>query len=365
MASTDHSPGEDFQARLERLASIVEHSYDAIVGKSLDGIVTDWNPAAERTYGWTSEEMVGHSIKAIFPDDRLHEYEEIIAKLRRGEEVGTYETERKRKDGSRFPVLVTVSPIRNKDGHIVGGSKVARDLTNVRRAETAEALVRARDEFLAIASHELRTPVASLSGFVQLLMRRKARGTLTDAQLDHALHQIFDGAHRLTNLVDQLLDLSRIESGQLRLDMERVDLATVTDRVVQGYRLNGAMPVTVQTSGDATVQADPLRMEQVVRNLVDNAIKYSPDGTPVDVGVDRVNGEVRLAVRDRGLGVPEAERERIFERFHRAHVDYAQGMGIGLYLTRQIVEQHGGRIYHEHAPGGGAQFIVTLPSAEQ
>src|SRR5919202_3440707 len=178
--SGEHLPGEDDRARVERLAAIFEHTTDAIVGKTLEGIVTDWNPAAERIYGWPAVEAIGRNLEFIFPPDRKEELADILAALRRGEEVGPYETVRIRKDGSLFPALGTLSPIRDRTGQVIAGSKTALDLSSLRRRDVAEEALRLRDEFLATVSHDLQQPLTTIRGQAQVLRRQLQQGGQVD-----------------------------------------------------------------------------------------------------------------------------------------------------------------------------------------
>jgi signal transduction histidine kinase len=235
------------------------------------------------------------------------------------------------------------------------------------RAEIAERL-RAealRDEFLSVAAHELKTPLTSLRGFAQLLMRQLDRDEIPDpVRLRQALSAIDQQSAKLARLVNQLLDVSRIEAGRLALDRKVADVVGIVEDVVATARVNTFRhDFVVRAPSAALALVDPLRLEQVVRNLVDNAIKYSPDGGPIEIEVAKRREEgVRITVSDRGLGVPKASRARIFDRFHQAHPGHAfGGMGLGLYISRQIVELHGGRIEAEFPPEGGTRMVVVVP----
>ncbi len=228
----------------------------------------------------------------------------------------------------------------------------------------AEAL---RDEFLSIAAHELKTPLTSLRGFAQLLVRQLDKDETPDPmRLRQALSAIDQQSSKLARLVNQLLDVSRIDAGRLRLERKVADVVGIVEDVVATARVNSFRhEFTVRAPSGALALVDPLRLEQVFRNLVDNAIKYSPDGGPISIEVDknREAGVVRVAVTDRGLGVPPEHRGRIFDRFHQAHPERAiGGMGLGLYISRQIVELHGGRIEAEYPDEGGTRLVVTIPS---
>ncbi len=230
----------------------------------------------------------------------------------------------------------------------------------------AEEALNARDEFLSVAAHELRTPITSLRLYSQHLLRRL--GTGDGLEPDHIKRslEVFDvQTVRLTRLVSQLLDVSRIEAGRLQLSTEAVDLVALVEGVVDRTRLQtGDREIRVETPAAAPADLDPLRIEQVVTNLVDNAVKYSPNPLPIEVTLrDRGPGEWELAVRDYGPGVAAEQRERIFDRFYQADVQqHNPGLGLGLYVTRQIVELHGGTLSAEFPDGGGSRFVVRLPA---
>lgn len=230
----------------------------------------------------------------------------------------------------------------------------------------AENALRTRDQFLSIASHELRTPLASLSGRAQLALRRVARsGAMDEARVTRAFQEIKSQADKLARLIDQLLDVSRIEGGRLALDLGEVALAPFLEQIVDLARSRAESHVLRWSIDDdeLTVMADALRLEQVLTNLLDNAVKYSPDHGAIDVSARSAGqGWIELSVRDHGLGIPVDRRAHIFERFYQAHEQgYRSGMGLGLFICRQIVELHGGEIRAEFPRDGGTRFVVTLP----
>jgi signal transduction histidine kinase len=236
--------------------------------------------------------------------------------------------------------------------------RLQREVTERRRAEEA------RDEFLSVAAHELKTPLTGLKGFAQLLGRQVQANEMPDpGRLGQALGAIDRQATKLSRLVSQLLDVSRIDAGRLVLDPRPTDVVGLVRSATESARV-GAGDRSLEVEGPASLLAvvDPLRLEQVVTNLIDNAIKYSPGGGRVAIDVSRTGNEVLVAVRDHGLGVPPEHRERIFERFHQAHTEHRLGgMGLGLYISRQIVELHHGRLTAEFPDDGGTRVIVTLP----
>ena len=249
--------------------------------------------------------------------------------------------------------------------------------------EKAEAAVRAREEFLSIAAHELKTPITTIMGRAQLDLRRLGRGgTVAPEDLTDTLETIVQQARRMTVLTTHLLDVTRLERGELPLHERETDLVALARGVADAMPLDRARhSVTLRAPEKLIVWVDPMRMEQVVTNLLDNATRYSPQGGAIDVTLEAVNGGsagsgetwARVTVRDHGVGVPEVERERVFDRFHRAHAVAGNagwalgGLGLGLYITRQVVEQHGGTIVCERPADGdsGTAFVVTLPCGQR
>ena len=222
------------------LAAIVDSSDDAIVSKDLNSIVTSWNAAAEAMFGFSADEMIGKSIRLLIPDDRQQEEDHVLARIRRGERVEHYETIRRRKDGTLLPVSLTVSPILNQDGTVVGASKIARDITERKRAEEerqrlltiARDASRLKDEFLATLSHELRTPLNAILGYLRMMQA----GLLTGDKQVRAIDTVLRNATSLTQIVEDVLDVSRIISGKLRIELQLVDLSQIIHDAVETMR---------------------------------------------------------------------------------------------------------------------------------
>ncbi len=364
-----------------RLAAIVDSSDDAIVGKTLEGVITSWNRAAERIFGWTAAEAVGRHITFIIPPERHAEEEQVLARLCRGETVDHFESIRVTKDGRRLTISLTVSPIKDGNGRIVGASKVARDVSERRHLEDertrllareqqarmeAEALNRAKDEFLATASHELRTPLNTIFGWARMLQS----GEMDEAARRRAINAIVRAASAQAKLVEDLIDLSRVATGRMRLDFVSVDLKTLINAALEAVRPAAmakqiALGVTLDPAVTAIAGA-PDRLQQVVWNLVMNAVKFTPRGGQVQVTLRQSVGDVEIVVTDTGEGIAPEVLPYVFEAFRqedssctRAH----SGLGLGLALVRHLVELHGGRVRAQSAGKGlGTTLTVTLPT---
>ena len=539
----DISQRADGAAAINRLAAIVESSDDAIISKDLDGIIASWNRAAERMFGYTADEAIGRSVRMLIPDDLQPEEDVVLAKIRAGEKIDHYETVRKRKDGTTLAVSLTVSPIRNDQGHIIGASKIARDITertrllaaahehagntgklsevgavvastldretivqkvtdiareltraefgaffynvtdpdtgdaymlytlsgapreafaqyphpratalfgptffgegpvrladvkqdprygqnapyfgmppghlavrsylavpvkglagnvlgglffghsqvgifteqherlavgvaswasvaleNARLYEDAQAANRMKDEFLAVLSHELRTPLNAILGYARLL-----RGGLLPAdKATRGLETLERNAAWLTQIVEDVLDVSRIVSGKIRLDVQPVELPIIIDNAVATIQpAADAKGVRVQALVDPSVghvSGDPNRLQQVVWNLVSNAVKFTPKFGRVQLRLERVNSHVEIAVSDSGIGIRPEFLPYVFERFRQADAGptrKAGGLGLGLAIVRHIVEMHGGTVdATSEGEGKGSTFRVRLP----
>src|ERR1700678_3109668 len=377
-----------------RLAAIVDNSDDAIVGKDLSSIITSWNQGAQRIFGYTAEEMIGTSIMRLIPSDRQGEEEEILAHLRRGGRFDHFETVRVTKDGRKIDVSLTISPIKDASGQVVGASKIARDITNRKLAEAAlreaqqtaeaanadkarlleservareevERASRIKDEFLATLSHELRTPLNAVLGWVTILRARQ----LLDQELTQGLEAIDRNARVQAQIIEDLLDMSRIISGKVRLDVQPLDLPAVVLEAIETMRTSAsAKGVRLQTVIDPlndSVFGDPSRLQQIFWNLLSNAIKFTPKGGRVQVVLERVNSHVEVSVIDTGEGISPDFLPYVFNRFQQADASTTRrhgGLGLGLAIVKNLVELHGGNVRAKSdGIGKGATFTVNLP----
>jgi len=542
-------PPESPDIAARRLAAIVASSDDAIVSKDLNGIVTSWNSGAERLFGYTAEEMIGRSIRTIIPQDRQHEEDETLAKIRRRDLVDHFETIRVRKNGTLVPISLSVSPILDADGTVIGASKIARDISvrkeieterarllalaqehahvterlnqvgrtvvaaldqktvvqavtdaateltgaefgaffynvenpqggsymlyalsgasmeqfskfphprataifkptfegdgivrlddvtedprfgqnppyygmpaghlpvrsylavpvigrlkevigglffghatpgvfkekherlaigmsvwaavaleNARLYASAQDASRLKDEFLATLSHELRTPLNAIVGYTRMMRS----GLVTGEKATRALETVDRNANALTQIVEDVLDVSRIIAGKIRLNVRPVDLPKVVDEALESIRpaadARGVRLEVVLDPRAGPVSGDPERLQQVVWNLVSNAVKFTPRGGRVQVRVGRIDSVIEIVVSDTGIGIPVSFLPHVFERFRQADGGISRergGLGLGLAIVRHLAEMHGGTVsVASGGEGQGATFRVRLP----
>jgi PAS domain S-box-containing protein len=362
------------------LAQIVDSSDDAILSKSLEGTITSWNHAAERMFGWNADEAIGESITLIIPPELRDEETMILSRLRQGQRIEHFETIRVAKDGRRLNVSLTVSPVRNKYGEIIGASKIARNITSRVRAEEersillaseraarerAEAASRAKDEFVAMISHEIRSPLNAIMGWSQMLRQ----GTLDQTATKNALESIERNARAQAQLVSDLLDISRVITGKLRINARPVDITTALDSALEAIRpAADARQITIAVEREpyaTVVTGDTDRLQQVFWNLLSNAVKFTPRNGRVEIKIARSDSQLGITVSDTGAGISPEFLPFIFERFTQADTTTARkhaGLGLGLAIVRHIVELHGGTISAEsEGVGKGTSFHISLP----
>jgi PAS domain S-box-containing protein len=350
------------------LAAIVESSDDAIVSKTLDGIITSWNRGAERLFGYTPEEAIGRPVTILIPPDRLDEETMILARLRRGERIEHFETVRVAKDGRLIDISISISPVRDEAGTIVGASKVARDISLQKKVQREQQEADARkNEFLALLAHELRNPLGPIRHAVKIL---RARAPSQD-ELTWATNIIDRQTEHMTRLVEDLLDVSRITRGTIELRRERVDVAAILTAAVEAgsalmERHHHQLKVTAP-SQPLYVEGDITRLTQVVANLLDNAAKYTDPGGKVWLSGEREGDMAVIRVKDSGIGIPSEVLPRIFDMFTQAGLGLERsqgGLGVGLALVERLVKLHGGTVAaYSGGTGQGSQFTIKLPVA--
>jgi PAS domain S-box-containing protein len=366
-------PPSDAQLLRNLLASVVESSDDAIITKTLDGIITSWNASAARILGYAEHEAIGRPVTMLIPPERLNEETAILENLRAGRRIEHYETVRVRKDGRRIDVSLTISPVRDASGRLTGASKILRDVT-ARKAlmdreraarEQAERFNASKDEFLATLSHELRTPLNAILGWSQMLRR----GDVPAAEVAKGMEVIERNVRLQTQLVDDLLDMSRIVSGQMRLDVQTIMPLPFVQNAVESLRplaeSKGLRLDMLLDPAAGPVSGDPNRLQQVVWNLVANAIKFTPQGGRIQVVLERVNSHIEINVVDTGIGISPELLPRVFDRFIQADSSPTRrhaGLGLGLAIVRHIVGMHGGQVNAKSSGlGQGSTFRVQLP----
>jgi len=368
----DHRPDEHtFQLLVD---AVVDYAIYLI---SPDGRVQSWNRGAERIKGYRADQIIGQPISVFYtPEDAAAGRP--AHNLRAAIEHGhfTEQAWRVRKDGTRFWADIVLTPLRDEQGALTGFAKVTRDLTERRASEeherqlaverearsAAEGALRARERFLSIASHELRTPVASLQLAIDAILIRRERGTLDTQRLDDLLHRMERATARMRTLLGELLDVSRLSDGERNLEVEQVELAELVGDVADRFAEVGRPGRIATRLEPVAIDVDASRIDQVVCNLIENALKYSSDADTVDITLSKTDDGAVIEVTDAGRGLDMGGVD-LFQPFGRgANVNDTQGMGLGLFIAHQIVHRHGGTITAANrATGAGATFRVFLP----
>jgi len=342
-----------------KLAAIVESSDDAIISKTLESVITSWNDSAQRMFGYTADEIIGEMIYKLIPPDRQDEEPLIIARLTKGDRVEHFETKRLTKDGRLIDVSLTISPIKDKQGNIIGVSKIARDITERKLDEIR------KNDFIGMASHELKTPLTSLNAIMQVTSAKLKNND--DPFLAGAMDRANTQVKKMTSMINGFLNISRLEAGKLLIEKEAFDLNQLLREVFEETQLIvNTHKVSLVQSGTISVNADKDKINSVVSNLVSNAVKYSPRGRSIEIGSIIQQDTVVAYVKDEGMGINAQDLPRIFDRYYRVEGDdtrHISGFGIGLYLCGEIVRRHDGKIWAESEVGKGSTFYFSLPLA--
>ncbi|GAB4367224.1 MAG: hypothetical protein Kow00121_05300 [Elainellaceae cyanobacterium] len=377
---TERKRAEDIH---QQLAAIVESSDDGIVGMAVDGTIVSWNPGAERIYGYAAPEILGQPVQYLLPPDRLHEEARILEQIKHGKRMEHYETVRLHKEGKLINVSLTVSPIKSTAGDVIGISKIARDITariqaeeqlrisseriSLANAELARA-ARLKDEFLAGMSHELRTPLNAILGLSEALLE-EIFGSLTEEQREH-LATIEQSGRHLLELINDILDLSKVESGKMELDVKPVlvnELCESSLSFVKQQAHHKRIKLDCRIDPDLTeIEVDERRIRQVLVNLLSNAVKFTPDGGSVQLRAraDSFRETIEISITDTGIGIAPENIGKLFQPFVQLDSTLSRkyaGTGLGLALVRRIAELHGGSVTLESQEGKGSRFTVTLP----
>jgi PAS domain S-box-containing protein len=366
-----------------RLAAIIESSDDAIIGKDLQGIVTSWNAAAEEVFGYTAAEMLGHSITRLIPPERLKEEPEIIGRFQRGDRVRHLQTVRQRKDGKLIHVSLTISPIRDADGVIIGASKIARDVTELRetqeklerhaqdleikvreRTASLENMVSELEAFSYSLSHDLRAPLRAIHSFTEIVLEES--GEKLGVGADY-LRRVINSASRMDRLIQDVLSFSRL--ARTDIVVSAVEVETLVRQIIE------ERPQLAEPAARITLERPLLpvlgheaSLTQCLTNLVDNAVKFVRAGQVPEIRIYTlaVGDNVRICVRDNGIGIEAGAQQRLFAMFQRlVTLEKYPGTGVGLAIVRKAAERMNGRVGVESLVGQGSTFWIELPAARK
>lgn len=357
------------EERRSRLAAIVTSSDDAIISKTLDGIITTWNQAATRMFGYTEEEAIGKHISLIIPKDRMDEEANIINNIRLGNKIDHFETIRVAKDGSERQLSITVSPIRNSKGKIIGASKIARDISMRVEAENKQKLYTQRlqdlndykDEFMAMASHELKTPLTVIMANLQILQEIMSADPRVKF-VSKSMKQV----NKLNELIFKILDVSKIHAGKLKFEFSDFDLYQLLKEITEHTLKSTSHPVHLEKQDERFwVKADKEKIEQVIVNILSNAVKYSDSNEDIFIDLKHDGENIVVRIADKGIGIPQSDLENVFQRFYRVSgpASSFSGSGIGLYISAEIIKSHGGKIWAESQLGKGSVFYFSIPAS--
>jgi PAS domain S-box-containing protein len=340
-----------------QLSDIIAHTSDGIFVVAPDQRVMSWNPAMEQMTGVSSGDAIGASLSDVVRTPDGDGFTMADGSRRKG---ATGDVPLVREDGSKRWLRYTRNPIQDRDGELTAFVVVARDITADLESEQLKA------DFVATVSHELRTPLTPLKGFLSALLQ----GTVEDSReaREEYYRIMLNQTSRLERLITDLLEVSSLESGKPVMDLRSVEVTSViAEHVSESSTTDGGRVTFSSPDGPVLVHADPFRLGQVIANLVSNALKYSPDGSPVEVTVIRDGEQAIISVRDQGEGIPLSEQARVFDRFHRVESGMTRrtgGTGLGLYIAKRLVEAMAGRLWLTSRPGEGSTFSFSLPLAE-
>ncbi len=356
------------KVKAEGLASIVENSDQAILGKDLNGKITSWNKGAEKLYGYKAEEMINKPVDIIVPKDKIDELNQLIKRIISGDRIEHYLTQRLKKDGSIVDVSLSLSPIINLNGTIVGISAMAIDITKERQVD------KAKSEFVSLASHQLRTPLSTINWYAEMILDGDV-GHITEDQKKY-LDEIYSANKRMVELVNSLLNVSKIDLGTFTVEPEPVDLKDVVKNVLSELQEKiSKKNIKIKEDLEALpkINLDPKLIHIVFQNLISNAVKYTHDEGIVEISIkthtDKVVGftsdkGIMITVKDNGLGIPAKDKDKMFTKLFRADnaTEYeSEGTGLGLYIVRSIIEGANGKIWFESEENRGTTFFALIP----
>ena len=353
------------------IENLVENAADLIITTDLDDCILTWNRGAEVLFGYRKDEVIGKHLSILLPPERFHELEEMRAKVQISGALRDIEIRSKRKDGVLIYLSLSVSPIRDVEGKIVGFLRVAKDITEKKRYERRlKELDKMKSDFVSNVSHELRTPLTSIKGSVDNMLDGLT-GLLNEKQIRY-LSRIKSNADRLSRLINDLLDLSRIEAGGIEVRPATLPLTALAEEVAEHLKpLAAEKLIRIEVPSPdptVTVWADRDKVTQVLMNLIGNAVKFTPQDGKVTVAIEKNgNDYIQISVADTGPGILPEEANKIFSKFYQvANIDNQKpkGSGLGLAISKALVEMHGGKIWMESELGRGSTFYFTLPAQQ-
>ncbi len=361
----------------QRLAAIVEASHDAIISIGLEGTILTWNQGASNLYGYPAEEVIGRHAEFLVPPNYRAELQYILEQLRRGQSVAIPETFRRARNGDLLPVAVSVAPIRDSSGAVMGGSSVIVDLrprklldeeragAMRREAELRASLQlnRLKSDFINVAAHELYTPLTPIKMRIHQL-----QGQLRGEEAREALATLERNVDRLQAVIDEILQVAQVQGTSIVAKFEPVELEALVQGIVNDHQFRAndrKQTFTVNAPGNTLIQADRERLRDAITNLVDNALKFTPEGGTIQVWAETSGQDAIVGVKDSGPGMEPERLDALLQQFAIAP-DYARrkepGWGFGLFVSRRIIEAHGGRIWVEsEGVGKGSTFFIALP----
>jgi len=358
--------------KLKQQAQIIDQIHDSVITTDLEGITTSWNKGAEHLFGYTAGEAIGRHISFVYPEDQ-YEFlaNEIIRPLK---EQGSLEREvvMRRKSGEAFNSLLSLSMLFDEDENVTGMVGYSLDITQRKQAEkllleakqTADAANMAKTEFLSRMSHELRTPLNAVLGFAHILSLK-----LDDNDNKQHADKITKAGKHLLTLIEEIMDLSRIESGQIAINLECVELRKLLSEAVNFIRPQAKQHgISIAFSDcDFMVLADMTRLKEIILNLLSNAVKYNKENGFIKVDCVVVDGQVRISVSDSGIGFTDEQKKMLFEPFSRLGAEFTgiQGTGIGMTIVKRLIELMGGKILVESTPGEGSRFDIYIPQSTE
>jgi PAS domain S-box-containing protein len=340
-----------------RLAAIVASSDDAIISKTLDSVIMTWNDAAQRMFGYTADEIIGETIYKLIPTGRHDEEPMILSRLRNGERLEHFETKRQTKGGREIDVSLTISPIKDSRGNLIAISQIARDISERKQDETR------KNDFIGMVSHELKTPLTSLTAILQILNNKLKKSS--DPFVPEALERANQQVKKMSTMINGFLNISRLESGKIQIDKQPFIMGDLIKEVIGEINLTGpAHIIELEKCDKVVLLADKDKVSSVMVNLLSNAVKYSPKGSKIRVNCNQQDNQVCISVADEGLGISVDDCDHIFDRYYRVESNrtrHISGFGIGLYLSAEIIQRHDGKIWVESKKGVGSTFYFTLP----